>query len=208
MIYFFLIRTLLFEKKNNVLYNVEGRGYFMENFEIGRRYEIHSYKHDGSIHRAWDEAILLEINDEYLIFGNERTKVIESDGRTWRTKEPAILYFFKNKWFNIIVQYKKNGIYYYCNMASPYIIEDNTIKYIDYDLDLRVFPDGSFKVLDRGEYKYHKQLMNYSEDIDLILKQELTELINMVRNKEMAFKTNAVDKYYKEYINMTHNKIN
>ena len=165
----------------------------MENFEIGKRYEIHSYKHDGSIHRAWDEAILLEINDEYLIFGNERTKVIESDGRTWRTKEPAILYFFKDRWFNIIVQYKKNGIYYYCNMASPYIIEDNTIKYIDYDLDLRVFPDGSFKVLDRGEYKYHKQLMNYSEDIDFILKQELTELINMVRNKEMAFKQNAVD---------------
>lgn len=180
----------------------------MENFEIGKRYEIHSYKHDGSIHRAWDEAILLEINDEYLIFGNERTKVIESDGRTWRTKEPAILYFFKDNWFNIIVQYKKNGIFYYCNMASPYIIEDNTIKYIDYDLDLRVFPDGSFKVLDRGEYKYHKQLMNYSEDIDFILKQELTKLINMVRNKEMAFTPKTVDKYYDKYMNITHNKAN
>lgn len=180
----------------------------MENFEIGKRYVIHSYKHDGSIHRAWDEAILLEINDEYLIFGNERTKVIESDGRTWRTKEPAILYFFKNNWFNIIVQYKKNGIFYYCNMASPYIIEDNTIKYIDYDLDLRVFPDGSFKVLDRGEYKYHKQLMNYSEDIDFILKQELTKLINMVRNKELAFKPKTVDKYYDAYMKITHNIIN
>ena len=44
-------------------------------------------------------------------------------------------------------------------MASPFIIEENTIKYIDYDLDLRVFPDGSFKVLDRGEYKYHKNLI-------------------------------------------------
>ena len=180
----------------------------MENFEIGKRYEIHSYKHDGSIHRAWDEAILLEINDEYLIFGNERTKVIESDGRTWRTKEPAILYFFKDKWFNIIVQYKKNGIFYYCNMASPYIIEDNTIKYIDYDLDLRVFPDGSFKVLDRGEHKYHRQLMNYSEDIDFILKQELTTLINMVRNKELAFKPKTVDKYYDAYMKITHNIIN
>lgn len=180
----------------------------MENFEIGKRYEIHSYKHDGCIHRAWDEAILLEINDKYLIFGNERTKVTESDGRTWRTKEPAILYFFKDSWFNIIVQYKKNGIYYYCNMASPYIIEDNTIKYIDYDLDLRVFPDGSFKVLDRGEYKYHKQLMNYSDDIDLILKTELTKLINMVRNKELAFKENAADKYYDMYQKIAHSKTN
>lgn len=180
----------------------------MENLEIGKRYEIHSYKHNGNIHRAWDEAVLLEIHDDYLIFGNERTKVTESDGRTWRTKEPAVLYFFKNSWFNIIGQYKKDGIYYYCNIASPFIIEDNVIKYVDYDLDLRVFPDGSFKVLDRGEYKYHKQLMNYSDDIDYILKTELTNLINMVRNKELAFRPNTVEKYCGIYKNIVHSSIN
>lgn len=172
-----------------------------EKLEIGKKYEIHGYKHNGNIHRSWDEAILLEIHDDYLIFGNEKTKVTESDGRTWRTKEPAVLYFFYNNWYNIIGQYKKNGIYYYCNMASPFIIEDNTIKYIDYDLDLRVFPDGSFKVLDRGEYKYHKNLMQYPESIDKILKYELTNLINLVRSKENAFTTGIVEKYcniYKE----------
>lgn len=171
----------------------------MENLEIGKCYEIHSYKHDGNIHRTWDEAVLLEINDNYLIFGNKKTKVTESDGRTWRTKEPAILYFFKDKWFNIIGQNKKDGIYYYCNIASPFTIEEETIKYIDYDLDLRVFPDGSFKVLDRGEYKYHKEKMNYSNDIDKILKSELTELINMVRRKEKAFKKGTVERYCNEY---------
>ena len=173
----------------------------VENLEIGKKYQIHGYKHDGKIHRSWDEAILLEIHDEYLIFGNEKTKVTESDGRTWRTKEPAVLYFFYNNWYNIIGQYKKTGIYYYCNIASPFIIEEGTIKYIDYDLDLRVFPDGSFKVLDRGEYKYHKNLMNYSDTIDKILKSELTNLINLVRKKECAFQDGEVEKYcniYKE----------
>jgi protein associated with RNAse G/E len=171
----------------------------MENLEIGHRYEIHSYKHDGKIHRAWDEAVLLEIHEDYLIFGNDKTKVTESDGRSWRTKEPAIIYFFKNSWFNIIGQYKKDGIYYYCNIATPYIIEENTIKYIDYDLDLRVFPDGSFKVLDRGEYEYHKNLMHYSDDLDYVLKGELTNLINMAREKELAFVPYTVERYYEIY---------
>ncbi len=166
-----------------------------ENLEIGKKYEIHSYKHNGKIHRSWDEAVLLEIHEDYLIFGNEKTKVTESDGRTWRTKEPAVLYFFYKDWYNIIGQYKKTGIYYYCNMASPFLIENNTIKYIDYDLDLRVFPDGSFKVLDRGEYKYHKNIMKYSEDIDMILKTELTKLIEMVRKKEKAFQPKTVEHY-------------
>lgn len=175
--------------------------YFMNTKElkIGEKYQIHSYKHDGKIHRSWDEAVLLEIHDNYLIFGNNKTKVTESDGRTWRTKEPAVLYFFYNDWYNIIGQYKKNGIYYYCNIASPFIIEEGTIKYIDYDLDLRVFPDGSFKVLDRGEYKYHKRIMHYSDDIDQILKSELTNLINMVKQKDNAFQPGEIDKYCNLY---------
>lgn len=162
---------------------------------IGKKYEIHAYKHDGKIHRSWDEAVLLEVHDDYLIFGNKRTRVTETDGRVWRTKEPAVLYFYYKDWYNIIGQYKKNGVYYYCNISSPFIIEDDVVKYIDYDLDLRVFPDGSFKVLDRGEYKYHKNLMHYPETIDKILKSELTNLINMVRNKEEAFKPGTVEKY-------------
>lgn len=173
-----------------------------ENLVIGKKYEIHGYKHNGKIHRSWDEAVLLEIHENYLIFGNEKTKVTESDGRTWRTKEPAVLYFFYNSWYNIIGQYKKTGIYYYCNMASPFIIEEGTIKYIDYDLDLRVFPDGSFKVLDRGEYKYHKKVMEYPEKIDKILKDELTNLINLVRKKSGAFKPGTVEYYCSMYKNI------
>ena len=134
-----------------------------------------------------------------MVFGNERTKVIESDGRSWKTKEPAIMYYFKNNWYNVIGQYKKDGIYYYCNIASPFVIDHKTIKYIDYDLDLRVFPDGAFKVLDRGEYNYHKNKMNYSDDIDMILKTELTNLIELARAKKGPFAKGQVEYYYPIY---------
>lgn len=169
---------------------------------IGKKYIIHCYKHDGGIHRAWDEAVLLDECEEYLVFGNNRTCVTESDGRTWNTKEPAILYFFKNKWYNVIGQCKKSGVFYYCNIASPYIIEGDTIKYIDYDLDLRVFPDGSFKVLDRGEYNYHKKIMNYSEEIDRILKNELSDLIDLAKKKLEPFDEEKIKKYNELYDNV------
>lgn len=177
----------------------------MEKLKIGKKYIIHSYKHDGKIHRAWDEAVLLDIKEDYLVFGNEKTKVIESDGRTWKTKEPAILFFFKKEWYNVIGQYKKDGIYYYCNIASPYLIDEDAIKYIDYDLDLRVFADGSFKVLDRGEYNYHKNKMHYSEDIDRILKYELSQLIELVRAKESVFQIGNVERYYEKYLKLKEN---
>jgi protein associated with RNAse G/E len=159
----------------------------MDELKKGTRLKIQCYKHNRRIHRAWDEATFLEEKDNYLVFGNENTLVIDTFGNFWKTKEPAIIYFFKDKWFNIIAQLKKDGIYYYCNIASPIIIEDNTIKYIDYDLDLRIFPSREFKVLDEKEYKYHQKKMRYPENLKEAIKNGLDELIEMYQAKGMFF---------------------
>ena len=136
---------------------------------------------------------------DYMVFGNNKTNVTKAEGVTWKTKEPAIMYFFKDKWYNIIAQLKKDGIYYYCNIASPFIIEDNTIKYIDYDLDLRVFPSGQYKILDRLEYNYHKKIMNYSDDLDKIINSSLEELINDYENQTIMFSKEVNNYYYNIY---------
>ena len=171
----------------------------MEKLNKGDRLQIQCYKHDGKVHRCWDEAVLLDVKKDYMVFGNERTLVTEAQGNTWRTKEPAIMYFFKDRWYNIIVQLKKDGITYYCNIASPYIIEDNTIKYIDYDLDLRIFPNGCFKILDREEYKYHKKKMNYSDNLDVAIRSALSELITDYQNGALMFSSAVNLDYEKEY---------
>ncbi|MDD2434670.1 MAG: DUF402 domain-containing protein [Bacilli bacterium] len=166
---------------------------------IGDKFQIQCYKHNGKIHRAWDEAILLDVKKDYMVFGNNRTMVTESEGNTWKTKEPAILYFFKDKWYNIIAQLKKDGIYYYCNIATPYIIEEGTIKYIDYDLDLRIFPDGKRKVLDKLEYNYHKKIMNYSDDLDRVIVHALDELIEDYKNDTIMFDKKNNQIYHFQY---------
>lgn len=168
----------------------------MNKLQVGSKLKIHSYKHNGTIYRSWDEAIVLDITDEYIVVGNNRTLVTEFDGRTWRTREPAVIYFYKNEWYNVICQLKTRGIYYYCNIATPYIIEEDTIKYIDYDLDLRVFPDGTYKVLDKSEYEYHKTKMKYNNEIDKIVKNGLENLIIMYERREGLF-NNEVVQYYK-----------
>ena len=171
----------------------------MEKLNKGDGLQIQCYKHDGKVHRCWDEAVLLDVKKDYMVFGNERTLVTEAQGNTWRTKEPAIMYFFKDRWYNIIVQLKKDGITYYCNIASPYIIEDDTIKYIDYDLDLRIFPNGCFKILDREEYKYHKKKMNYSDNLDIAIRSALSELITDYQNGALMFSSGVNLNYEKEY---------
>ena len=169
--------------------------------KYGEKYNIHGYKHNGNIYKTWDEAILLDQTDEYYVFGNNRTKVTKEDGKSWRTREAAVMFFYKKSWFNIIAQLKSNGIYYYCNIASPVVIENNTIKYIDYDLDLRIFPDGAYKILDESEYEYQKNLMHYSKNLDMIIKYELEKLIDKYLKKENPFNINIIKHYNNIYNN-------
>lgn len=166
---------------------------------IGDQFQIHCYKHDGKIHCTWKEAVVLDIKKDYIVFGNNRTLVTEADGRTWRTKEPAIIYFFRNKWFNVIAQLKQEGISYYCNIESPYIIEDGAIKYIDYDLDVRIYPSGQYRILDRMEYKYHKHIMHYSEKLDIAIHNGLDELLYLYKNNSHIFQSEPNLHYYKIY---------
>ena len=177
----------------------------MKKYKVGDVLAIHCYKHDGKLHRTWDEATILDIKDGMLVCGNDKTMVNESDGRIHQTNEPAILFFYTDKWFNIIGQLKNQGLFYYCNIATPYLIEDGIIKYIDYDLDLRVFPDGAFRVLDRNEYKYHSKIMHYPKELDVILKRELTELIEMKKAKKEPFLPETIEKYYEIYKNIKKN---
>ena len=179
----------------------------MENFKIGDKLQMQCYKHNKKINCAWDEAVLLDIQKDYLVFGNNKTLVTEENGSKWRTKEPSILYFFKEEWFNMIVQLKKTGIFYYCNIATPFIIEDNTIKFIDYDLDLRIFPNGKFKILDRREFEYHKKIMKYDQKLEKAIKLGMDRLIQKYKNNEKMFDSTVNLNYYQKYLELVKKSI-
>lgn len=161
--------------------------------------QIQSYKHDESLHRIWEKATVLHADDEVCIVANKRTKVIEANGRFWHTREPSVSWFYKKRWFNIIGIIKKTEIHFYCNIASPYLIDDEALKYIDYDLDIKVLDDFSFSILDRNEYNKHKEKMNYSEDLKEILEKELLHLKGLVETQTDPFNKELVMSWYAKY---------
>lgn len=153
----------------------------------GKNVQIHGYKHDGSLHRVWTNTYVIDDNESFLVTGNHRTKVIESNGRSWYTKEPALCYFFENEWFNIIAMFKKDGIHYYCNVSSPYVYDTEAIKYIDYDLDIRLYPNGKLIVLDHKEFNDNSLKMHYSDDIKTIANHAIVELKEWIKEKRPPF---------------------
>lgn len=167
--------------------------------ETGSQIEIQSYKHDGTLHRVWDETLVLYGSSEIVIGGNDQALVTESDGRQWRTREPAITYFSSQLWFNIICMIRDDGVYYYCNLGSPTTWDEEALKYIDYDLDIKVYPNRTYKLLDEDEYSLHKNKMNYPKKLDRILRSHVNELIEWIEQGKGPFNLEFVEKWYGTY---------
>lgn len=164
---------------------------------------IQAYKHNEELHRQWSHSYVLVDDENYYVLVSIRAAVVESDGRKWHTKEPAIFILSKKEWFNVIAMLKENGICYYVNIASPAIYDKGYIKYIDYDLDIKLYEDGTTRLLDVSEYKKHADEQGYSEEIKTILQSSVDKVYGMINKKEFPFIDQEIQKYYQRFIKET-----
>lgn len=174
-------------------------------FSLNNKWVIlQAYKHNEELHREWSHSFVVEDNDEYYALASIRASVVESDGRKWHTKEPAIFILPKNKWYNVIAMFKEDGsITYYVNIASPTLYDKGFLKYIDYDLDVKLFGDGSTRLLDVSEYKKHARELGYSEEIKKVLSKSVDEVYELMKNKEFPFIDDEIRKFYDKFIERT-----
>ena len=167
--------------------------------KIGEVVYIQSYKHDGSLHRTWSTGTVLDVDDEKIVLITYKTWVVDSDGRKWFTREPAICFFYFDRWYNIIAMIRQRGVYYYCNLASPSIYDGESLKNIDYDLDVKRFPDGKVIVLDQDEFEFHQKQMNYSEELIDLIVEEKNKLVERVKREELPFQEELIFNYFNKF---------
>ena len=168
--------------------------------EPGTYISMYSYKHDGHIRRKWDLGFVLEADDDHFVVVTNKTAVQDDDNHFWYTREPALCYFYTHKWFNVIAMLRETGTYYYCNLASPALYDGEGLKYIDYDLDYKIFPDGSYVLLDEDEYAQHSAQMHYPEEIDGILKKYMAEILRMKAEQEPPFNDEYNESLFRKYL--------
>ncbi|MBQ9047688.1 MAG: DUF402 domain-containing protein [Solobacterium sp.] len=167
--------------------------------ETGSEVYIQSFKHDGSLHRTWCKGFVVEADEEHYVAVTNKAWVIEADGRRWMTREPAVCFFYTKKWFNVIAMIRKTGIYYYCNLATPSLYDGEAIKNIDYDLDVKLYPDWSYQILDENEYEMHARIMQYPERIRNVIRDQMDRLLSLMEAEKDPFNDKCIEHYYAQY---------
>jgi protein associated with RNAse G/E len=148
---------------------------------------IYAYKFNGLLYRRWEFPGVIEQNKNYICVNLTNSRVImfkkEKNKHVFsKILNKTFWYFFTNKWYNTIVSIRNNKYYVYINVASPFIYEDECIKYIDLDIDYKtnniIF--NRWVELDRDEFEENSVTYMYPEELKQKISNVITEIKSLI----------------------------
>ena len=82
------------------------------------------------------------------------------------------------------------------------MIDKDCIKYIDYDLDLKLMPDKNIIQLDSKEYEYHRKKYGYSDNLDKVVKHANEMCKELMKKDEFPFSDDKMREYYAKFVHL------
>ena len=152
---------------------------------------INARKYDGLIHRTWKANLLAETPLYWLFRGIFEKEIVHSELGIIKSGTISYEYYFKESCFNIFRFHQPTGEFrnYYCNLNLPPIFANNQMDYIDLDIDIVVWQDFKYEILDQDEFILNSNQMNYSNKMIEKIEETKLSLINLIERRQFPFDT-------------------
>jgi protein associated with RNAse G/E len=149
---------------------------------MSRIYTVNSRKYDGSIRRSWKCELVSRDDYRIDLVGAFEHQVEHPDLGVIEAGTVSYERFFFNRWFNYFTFEQPAGTLrnYYINICMPPEIGDDSIDYVDLDIDLIIWPDGRKEVLDTEEFEANRLEFSYPENVVNQARAELEELESLI----------------------------
>jgi protein associated with RNAse G/E len=154
-----------------------------------RSMTVRVLKYDGAEHRSW-HAHLARRASHLLVLEAEFDVDVQHDilgeiRRGMRTIE----YYWQDRWYNIFrfLNDDESTRIYYCNVATPALVDGNVISYVDLDIDVLVNHDLSYQVLDLPEFEANAERYGYPDEVKRNASDAVEEIVSIIRERQFPF---------------------
>ncbi len=154
-----------------------------------RVFTINSLKFDGKIHRSWKATLIRETQELIIFRGVFHKEIKHSHLGVIRRGTISYEYYWKKCWYNVFRFHEPEGDLrnFYCNINQPLVIENDLLSYIDLDIDVLLWKDWTFEILDLDEFQKNARIFNYSAELQNQVWQTLDKLLKLIKNKDFPF---------------------
>lgn len=146
---------------------------------------VNSRKYDRSIRRSWTCELLGCEGELVSLVGEFAADVEHPDLGVVPKGTLSYESFWLDRWYSIFRFEAPDGKLrnYYCNLNMPPCFAGHVLDYVDLDIDIVIWPDGRYKILDLQEFGENAIRFGYPESIVSKTRHTLEELIDMIEKK-------------------------
>ena len=133
-----------------------------------RQVRIEKTKYDGTVRRFCDGQLLDHSGPLLRVKVPAATPVYVTREARWvPSGDTALHCYFEDRWYNVwhLCEHVVAPNLWYANVAMPAGFDGATIRWVDLDIDIRCYLDGSLEVLDEDEFAQHRVELGYSDEI-------------------------------------------
>lgn len=132
----------------------------------------------------YEGHILAKDTNSLLIEAKFNRDDLPFHGITLKRKDRFLERYYQDRWYNIFEIHDREDDHlkgWYCNVTKPAEFSTDEIAYVDLALDLLVFPDMNYIILDEDEFI----TLNIDEYYRQKARLALQELITLVRTGQL-----------------------
>lgn len=142
----------------------------------------------------WDHPALLgEVTEGLVVTRTGYATIVAREMGHFASTYYTRGHYWPDRWYNVIrledANHQLDG--FYCNIARPFPFDGKTVRYVDLQLDVRVFAGAngrlSWRVLDEDEFEAARDKYGYSDELVARCWQAVDECIAAIKAREFPF---------------------
>lgn len=148
---------------------------------------VNSKNYDGSIRRTWRCEFIARQGPLLTFWGVFDQDIEHSDLGLIKKGTISHEYYWLDRWYNVFRFHESDGTFrnYYCNINMPPTFENGVLDYVDLDIDIVIWPDLSFEILDREEFEQNATKFGLPAEIRTRVDITIAELVGVIERREL-----------------------
>lgn len=166
--------------------------FITKGYSIGVKTTINARKFDRQINRSWECELIEETGSLLLFVGEFSEEVVHSKLGVIKRGTFSYEYYWLDRMYNVFRFHEPDGTLrnFYSNINLPPIFENGVLDYVDLDIDILVWKDFSFEILDLDEFEENSKKFGYSAKLINEINQTLEELKIIINDRKFPFDYN------------------
>jgi len=98
-------------------------------------------------------------------------------------------FYWPERWYNVFRFHEPDGRFrnYYCNISMPPTFGDGVLDYVDLDIDVVVWEDRRYDILDRDDFERNTSKYGYPPELIQKVHESLDDLTTQIDTGQFPF---------------------